>query len=147
MRSDRHNTSSNSYDNTNVKLLEIPVNFADFTDGGSTAGTYATGSSLPVGAVVLYSFIDVTAAYSGDSSCALQIGDGSDADRFNKSSDPSIFAAGNIDGGAPQGVQFCSAATSITLTATAGSDWGAVSSSGAMKVYLVYVDPTVSVSI
>ena len=75
MRSDRHNTSSNSYDNTNVKLLEIPVNFADFTDGGSTAGTYATGSSLPVGAVVLYSFIDVTAAYSGDSSCALQIGD------------------------------------------------------------------------
>ena len=147
MRRDRHNTSSNSYDNTNVKLLEIPVNFADFTDGGSTAGTYATGSSLPVGAVVLYSFIDVTAAYSGDSSCALQIGDGSDADRFNKSSDPSIFAAGNIDGGAPQGVQFCSAATSITLTATAGSDWGAVSSSGAMKVYLVYVDPTVSVSI
>jgi hypothetical protein len=147
MRSDRLNANSNSYDSSNVKLLEISANFADFTDGGSAVGTFATGASLPVGAVVLYSFIDVTGAYSGDTSCALQIGDGSDADRFNKSSDPSIFAAGNIDGGVPQGVQFCDAATSITLTATANSDWGAVSTSGAMKVYLVYVDPTVSVSI
>ena len=147
MRSDRLNSNSNSYDNSNIKLLDIGANYADFTDGGAAVGTYATGISLPVGSVVLYSFVDVTAAYSGDTSCALQIGDGSDADRFNKSSDPSVFAAGNIDGGVPQGVQFCDAATSITLTATGGSDWGAVSSSGSMRVYLVYVDPTISVSI
>tara|TARA_R100001082_G_C4336838_1_gene148210 strand:- start:55 stop:498 length:444 start_codon:yes stop_codon:yes gene_type:complete len=147
MRSDRLNVNSNSYENTNVKLLEINATFSDFTDGGGAVGTFATGSTMPVGSVVLYSFIDVTGAFSGDTSCALQIGDGSDADRFNASSDPSILAAGNIDGGVPQGVQFCSAATSITLTATGGSDWGAVSTDGAMKVYLVYVDPTVSVSI
>ncbi len=147
MRSDRLNSNSNSYDNSNIKLLDIGANYADFTDGGGAVGTYATGISLPVGSVVLYSFVDVTAAYSGDTSCALQIGDGSDADRFNKSSDPSVFAAGNIDGGVPQGVQFCDAATSITLTATSGSDWGSVSSSGSMRVYLVYVDPTISVSI
>ena len=147
MRSDRLNVNSNSYENTNVKLLEIVANYANFTDGGGSSGQYATGMTLPAGAVVLYSFVDVTSAFSGDTSCALMIGDGSDADRFNKSSDPSIFAAGNIDGGVPQGVQFCDAATSITLIATANSDWGAVSSSSAMKVYLVYVDPTVSVSI
>ena len=100
-----------------------------------------------MGALVLFSFIDVTSAFSGDSSCTLQIGDGSDADRFNASSDPSIFAAGNILGGVPQGVQWCSASTSITLTGTGGSDWGAVASAGAMDVYLIYVDPTISASI
>ena len=55
--------------------------------------------------------------------------------------------AGNILGGVPQGVQWCSASTSITLTGTGGSDWGAVASAGTMDVYLVYVDPTISASI
>ena len=147
MRSDRLNDNSGSYDNANVKLLAISAPSGSFVDGSGASGTLATGMTLPVGALVLFSFIDVTTAFSGDSSCALQIGDGSDADRFNASSDPSIFAAGNILGGIPQGVQWCSAATSITLTATGGSDWGAVNAAGDMTVYLIYVDPTVSVSI
>ncbi len=147
MRAKRHESNSGDYDNANVKLLAVSAPYSAFADGGGAVGTYASDMTLPVGSVVLYSFVDVTAAFSGDTSCALQIGDGSDADRFNKSSDPSVFAAGNIDGGVPQGVQFCSAAAAITLTATGGSDWGSVSSSGDMTVYLVYVDPNVSVSI
>ena len=147
MRSDRHNSNSSSYCGAAVKILSIDAGYANFTDGGGAAGTFASGAVLPQGAFVLNSIIDVKSAYSGDTSCALQIGDGSDADRFNASRDPSIFAAAEVAGGAPQGVPVCDADTSITLTATGNSDWGAVASAGDMTVHILYIDTSISVSI
>jgi hypothetical protein len=117
------------------------VTYADFTDGGAAAGTYASTLGIPAGAVVLYSLLTDVVAFSGDTSCVLDVGDGSDDDRYTAGAALSIFATNDEiadAGGAPQGTAYHSAAKTFTFTATAGSDWGAVASTGAFTFTVVY---------
>lgn len=124
-----------------VKKIQETVGVADFTDGGSTAGTYAfpSGKAIPKGAFVLAAAVEVVAAFAGDTSAVLTIGDGTDPDRYNTGT-PSVFAAAaTVDIGVPSGNQHHGAAATPTLTVTSNSDFGAISG-GRMIVTIWYVD-------
>lgn len=113
------------------------VTKASFTDGGAAVGTLVLTDGIPVGATVKRAFVQALTGFTGDTSCTLTVGDGSDADRYNTGT-PSIFttATGETDLGTPSGTAYHTAAKSVTLTATSGSDWGAVAA-GAMTVVIV----------
>ncbi len=123
-----------------VNVIQEHVGYSDFTDGGAAVGTYTlTNGTLPVGAIVLGIAVIGVTAFSGDTTCTLTVGDGSDVDRYNTGT-PSIFAsAAAVDMGVVSGTASHSAAKSIVLTATGGSDWGAVSSSGALTIRVFYL--------
>ena len=111
-----------------VPLIAQRVTLADFTDGGSTSGTLELNQALPIGAVVDRVYLFDVEGFIGDTSAALQVGDDiDDADRYNASSDPSVFAdATMIDCGAPQGTAIHTAAAGVVLTITSGSDFGKI---------------------
>lgn len=142
MRSDYLNKNSSSFlaEAGGTHVMKIAATLTDFTDGGSTSGTYAyTAEKLPAGAIVQNSVIHIKRE-TGASTLTMEIGDGSDADRFNASSDPSLDTVGIVSGGAPQGTALCDAETSITLTVTEGSDFGDVTVLD-FDVFLFYFCP------
>lgn len=133
---------------TNVKqavpkivVYQETVTRAQFTDGGSTAGTYSLATSIPAGAVFLRSSIHGITGFTGDTSAAITIGDGSDVDRYNTGT-PSVFttAAEGVDVGAPSGTAFHSAAKTPVLTVTSNADFTNVAA-GALTVTLFYYRP------
>lgn len=104
---------------------------ADMTDGGSTAGTFVFTQDIPAQSTVYRTVYRNVTGFAGDSSAATEMGDGTDADRYNVSSDPSLFAsAAAVDGGLPQGVAWNATAVSPTITMTSGTDFSAVVSNG-----------------
>lgn len=111
---------------------------SDFTDGGSTSGTLATGVVIPSHTYVWGALIHTTVAWSGDTSAALEIGDGTDADRFNAASDPSLFATGFVYGGLPQGTNPLTADATITLTVTSTADFTNVAAGGTSYITIIY---------
>ncbi len=135
------NKNSNDFlkDAEGVMVARVPAELSDFTDGGGTSGTYASGVVVPKGAIVLNSLIDIQIE-TGASTLTCEIGDGSDADRFNASSDPSLDTVGLVSGGAPQGTALCTSDASITLTVTEGSDFGDVTALNFI-VYIYYYLP------
>ena len=114
------------------------VAVADFTDGGAAVGTLVLDYGIPLGATVVRSFLLALTGFTGDTSCTLTVGDGTDPDRYNTGT-PSIFttAAGETDLGAISGTAYHTAAKSVTLTATSGSDWGAVTAGQATVVIVL----------
>lgn len=120
-------------------LLRETVTYADFTDGGAAVGTYTSSESLPIGAVVTLSWVVVNSVFSGDTSCALDIGDGTDEDRYTSGAALDIFTSATfLSGGAPQGTAYHAAAKSPVLTATSGSDWGSVATTGSLTYTIQY---------
>ncbi len=113
------------------------VTESQFTDGGAQVGTLVLTDGIPVGATVVRTFLQALTGFTGDTSCALTVGDGTDVDRYMTGT-PSIYttAAGETDLGAISGVAYHSAAKSVTLTATSNADWTAVTA-GAMTVVIV----------
>jgi len=111
---------------------------ADFPDGGAAAGTPVLDYGIPLGATVVRSFLLALTGFTGDTSCTLTVGDGTDPDRYMTGT-PSIFttAAGETDLGAISGTAYHTAAKSVTLTATSGSDWGAVTAGQATIVIVL----------
>lgn len=123
-----------------ISVLAEVVEYSDFTDGGAAVGIYTSSMDIPLGARVLYSMVNVITAFTGNTSCALDIGDGTDDDRYISSTALDIFTAtGLLDGAAPQGTPYHSAAKTPVLTATAGSDWGAVTAG--KLVYKIWYIP------
>lgn len=114
------------------------VAVADFTDGGAAVGTLVLDYGIPLGATVVRSFLLALTGFTGDTSCTLTVGDGTDPDRYNTGT-PSIFttAAGETDLGAISGTAYHTVAKSVTLTATSGSDWGAVTAGQATVVIVL----------
>lgn len=114
------------------------VAYTDFTDGGSTAGTKTLTGTIPVGATVKRAYILALTGFTGDTSATINIGDGTDVDRY-MTGNPSIFttAAGETDLGTPSGTAYHTAAKSIILTATSASDWTAVAA-GRMTVVVEF---------
>ena len=122
-----------------VKLTET-VAFGAFTDNTDATGTYAfTVGTIPVGATVLYSAITAITGFSGDTSAAITIGDGTDVDRYNTGT-PSVFttAAAGIAVGAPSGVVYHAAAKTPTLIVTGNADFTSISA-GSVTVELYYL--------
>lgn len=116
------------------------VSYSEFTDGGGAAGTLDLGISIPAGAVFEQTLISALTGFTGDTSAALTVGDGTDVDRYNTGT-PSVFttAAAGIDAGVPSGTRFHSAAKTPKLTVTSNADFTSVTA-GAMKVTLVWLE-------
>ncbi len=122
-----------------VKFSET-VGFAAFTDGGAAVGTYdITAATLPIGATFLYAALTAVTGFAGDTSAALTIGDGTDADRYNTGT-PSVFAtaANGIAVGSPSGVLYHDAAKTIKLTVTTNADFTSVSA-GSLTIEFFYL--------
>jgi hypothetical protein len=114
-----------------VHVICETVLYSDFTDGGSTAGTYALKQTLPIGAYVLKVLLDNVSA-------ALTVGDGTTVDRYNTGT-PSVFTTDtSVDVGAVSGTAWHDAAKTVTLTVTSGTDWGLVTA-GQLTIKLFYL--------
>lgn len=104
-----------------------------FTDGGGTSGTYQMVDTIPASARIMNSRVVVNAAFSGDTSAVIVIGDGSDVDRYNTGT-PSIFTTGNKDMGEPSGLRYLTAANRPTITVTSTADFTNVAATGSITV-------------
>lgn len=119
------------------------VALADFTDGTAAVGTYNLAETIPAGAWVLRAVLRNVTGFAGDTSAVITVGDGdgtggTDVDRYNTGT-PSVFStAVAIDLGAPSGTQIHTAAATVRLAVTAGSDWGAVTA-GALTVSIYFL--------
>ncbi len=102
---------------------ETGITRSQFTDGGSTAGTYQVQFELPVGFYVERSqLLDVT-GFAGDTSATITVGDGSDVDRYNTGT-PSVFATiSRLDLGVASGTRFIATANRPTITITSNADF------------------------
>lgn len=119
-------------------IIQETVAYDDFTDGGAALGTYALTNTLPAGAIVdPISVRDVT-GFAGDTSAVLTVGVASgDVDAYNTGT-PSVFAtATHIDAGVPSGERYHTAAGTITLHVTSGSDFTSVSA-GQLTIRVPY---------
>lgn len=120
-----------------VDYIEERVTRSQFTDGGSTAGTYTMKVQIPVGAEVVKTLITNVTGFIGDTSAVVIVGDGSDTDRYNTGT-PSVFAtAAMVAAGAPSGTLVHTAAIKPVLTVTSASDFTAVTA-GAMTIRIIY---------
>jgi hypothetical protein len=79
-----------------VKKLTKNLKYSDFTDGGSTAGTYTfTGSDglFPPNSIVLGWSADVVTGFTGDTSCTMQIGDAGGAGDYSTTTSGSVYTS------------------------------------------------------
>lgn len=115
------------------------VAYSAFTDGGSTSGTYAMKTQVPANAWVLQTvLVDVT-GFTGDTSAAIIVGDGTDTDRYNTGT-PSVFTTAQaIDLGVPSGTKIHTAAKTVTITITSNSDFTLVTA-GSLTIRLYYLN-------
>lgn len=120
-----------------VHVISQTVTYDEFTDGGSTSGTLVLDDSIPLGAFVLRTLIENVTGFTGDSSAALIVGDGTDTDRYNTSTVNVFTTATVLDAGAVSGTQLHTAAKNVTLTITSGTDWGAVTA-GQLTIKIFY---------
>lgn len=132
--------NGNSLKRPRLAHIRQRVRGAQFTDGGGAAGTFQLSEQIPVGAEVLATQVRVISAFSGDTTCTLKVGDGSDDDRYNTGT-PSIVAAAaaGVAMGVPSGTRYHATAVAPTLTATGGSDWGLVAN-GELEITIAFID-------
>lgn len=138
------------------------LDHAAFTDGGSALATKDIGVDIPASALVLgwhYAITEDLAVNgaAGETGFSLQLGDGSDVDRFDSATDPtetiSSQSAGKWSvpilgtGGSGDGVLLCAAAVStptLTLTLTGGTpdatNFVHASGAGKFVVTVLYLD-------
>jgi len=122
------------------------VDYSDFTDGGSAAGTLSLTATIPAGSFVLGSKVRVTTGFTGDTTCTLDVGTASDTDLFSYTTHNILAAADNLVEGADSssggttgtGLAPVATETTVLLTATGASDWGLVTA-GKMLVEVYYL--------
>lgn len=116
---------------TAIKKITKTVGVASFTDGGSTSGTYALTTAIPVSATVLCSKVLAVTGFAGDTTAVMTIGDGSDVDRYNTST-INVFttASAGVATGAVSGIAYHAVAATVTLTITGGADFTSIVTNG-----------------
>lgn len=100
------------------------ITLSDFTDGGSTTGTVTLGVTIPAGAVFAQSLLTELTGAVGDSTATIQVGDGTDVDRYSTGT-PSVSAdsTAGADLGAPSGTKFHATAKTPVITVTEDDDF------------------------
>lgn len=121
-----------------VKQSET-VAYDAFTDNGDATGTFETSITIPAGATVLYSAITAVTGFTGDTFATIQIGDGTDVDRYSTGT-PSVFttAENGISVGAPSGTVYHDAEKTVSLIVTSALDFSSVSA-GSVTVEIFYL--------
>lgn len=114
-----------------VQVARQRISVADFTDGGSTVGTLVLGFTIPVGARVTQTILTDVVGFAGNTSAALTVGDGTDADRYNTSTLDVFATVAAVDGGAISGTAIhATAVSTVTVTVTTGTDFTACKTNG-----------------
>jgi len=130
------------------------VEYSDFTDGGTTAGTLDLTETIPAGSFVLGSKVTVKTGFTGgtNTTAVLDIGDGSDDDLFSYTTHNIYTAASNLvegcdsaaAGNTGTGIVPLSAETTLTLTATVSADWTTIEAGKALiEVFYFSTNPEV----
>ena len=128
----------------NIQSVKSAVlDHAAFTDGGAAVGTISMGAAIPANAVVLGYHVEVTEAFAGDVSADLELGDGSDPDRWGSADDPSVFAiAADLGSFLGAAAAFTAVANTPTVTITTNADWTSVTAGKCfITVYYFLVAP------
>lgn len=126
-----------------VKRIKKTLAYSDFTDGGSTAGTYTLTASdgiLPPGAIVLGWRADVTTGFTGDTTCTCQVGKSGTAGAFSTTTTGSVFTSltqiSSFTVVATANVGADAIAPLVTLTS--GADFTSVTA-GSLTLYIYYL--------
>jgi hypothetical protein len=117
------------------------IAYDDFVDGGGASGTLVLDEGIPDGAVVQRAILHSLTGFTGDTSAFVQIGDGTDVDRYSTGT-PSVFTT-NPSGcelREPSGTAWHDDAKSVTVTITSNADFTSVSA-GAATVAICYWTP------
>jgi hypothetical protein len=117
------------------------ISYADFVDGGGASGTFVLDEGIPDGAVVQRAILHSLTGFTGDVSAFVQIGDGTDVDRYSTGT-PSVFTTNpsGCDLREPSGTAWHDDAKSVTVTITSNADFTSVSA-GAATVAVCYWTP------
>jgi len=127
------------------KVIGKRVDYSDFTASSTSAekGYYDLAEALPIGSRVTWVLLNVTTAFTGDTTGTIEVGTSDDNDRFSPSTDISVYTAGvyvligdnvaDVGDGEPS----IEAATTIRLTITGNSAWTKVTA-GSLDVFVVY---------
>lgn len=104
---------------------------ADMTDGGSTTGTFVMTGDIPAKSFGHVASVVNLTGFTGDTSATIQVGDGSDVDRYSTGT-PSVFTSlAYLSLGAASGTAAHAAAvTSPTITITSASNFTDVITDG-----------------
>lgn len=120
-----------------IKTYQETFAFGDMTDSTGVTGTFDLSLSIPKGAIVMQSFVDAVTGFAGDTSATIQIGDGTDPDRYSTGTPDVFTTADHISAGAVSGTAYHSAAKTVKVTITAATDWGDVTA-GAVTITIFY---------
>lgn len=124
---------------TAMNKIEATAAFGDFTDGGAAIGTYTLTETIPQGAIVYAAVLEpALVGFAGDTSATIQVGDGSDSDRYSTGT-PDVFSdvAGGMALGAVSGTAYHAAAKAPVVTITVATDWGSVTA-GSINLAIYY---------
>lgn len=110
------------------------VDYSEFTDGGSTTGTLDLTASIPIGALVERAYLINNTTATGVSTLTIQIGDGTDADRYSTSTPSVATAATILSVGAVSGTAMHTAAKTPRITLTEDDDFSDVTAWAATVV-------------
>ena len=109
---------------------ETGIVYTQFTDGGSTSGTYQLQIELPVGFYVERTQLLNLTGFANDTTAAITVGDGSDVDRYNTGTPSVLTTLGALDLGVASGVRFLATANRPTVTVTGGADFTSINAGG-----------------
>jgi hypothetical protein len=112
------------------------IEYSDFTDGGSTAGTLTMTPTLPEGAFVIGTKVTVNTAFTG--TVTLKVGKSSGEDEFTDGTTVSIGTADVVGESAEDPLEYLAAATTVYLYAAHSSDWTSVVA-GQMRVEIFFI--------
>lgn len=92
-----------SADSSQLVLKSVDLDHEDFTDNGDATAEIDLGFDIPAGVVVEHWAYEIREAVAvdgaaGETDFSLQLGDGTDADRFNPATDPSETIASQSSG-------------------------------------------------
>ena len=129
-----------------INSVRQRVLFSEFTDGAGTSGTFALTDTIPAGSVGLFTKVDVITGFTGDTTAVMDVGDGSDADKFSYTTFNVFTAAKGLmeqhDAGAAgteTGLSLITTAATVTLTVTGGADFTSITA-GELEVAVYYMD-------
>jgi hypothetical protein len=128
-----------------LRKIAQTIKVADFTDGGSTAGTLTLTPTLPAGAFFVGCKASVKTGFTGDTSAVLKVGKTSGEDEFCDGGTLNVYAAGDVgeEGEAP--LEFLNSATTVYLQLTSASDFTLVTA-GQMQLELFYLSTEVELT-
>lgn len=104
-------------------MISQRISYSDFTDGGAATGTKALNATIPIGAIAQRCFLVNNTEATGVTTLTIQVGDGTDVDRYTTGTPSVATAAGILDLGAVSGTDEHTATKTPTVTLTEDDDF------------------------